>query len=240
MIKRNETIDVIRGLAVIGMVVFHILFLINFLQIYKIDIFSSFIINILGFSVRVTFFLLVGISSVILFQKSADYKEYIRKQLLRINKTLYSGILITAVTFVFFNEGVIYFGVLHSIALGILLSFLFVRNSNTSLVLGVIMLTLKSFLLFCTNDFYPLTFVFGFSCSIPNTFDYFPIVPWVGYIFLGQAYGKEILEATSKLKIANYKILKFVKLCGKHALIIYLVHIPIIFSLLSILKLLIE
>src|SRR5688572_4570635 len=114
MNNRYELIDMLRGLAVWGMVVYHVIFLINFLDIYQTYIQSSLGIQILGYVVRVIFFVLVGVSTVIIYHKTQN-SNFVFKQLKRVNKVLWSGILITIACLVIFPNNAIYFGVLHSI-----------------------------------------------------------------------------------------------------------------------------
>ena len=67
--------------------------------------------------------------------------------------------------------------------------------------------------------------------------DYFPLLPNLGYFLLGAFLGKTVYkEKESLLPNANLKdpIIGFLCFCGKHSLLIYLVHQPVIAALLGI------
>lgn len=57
--------------------------------------------------------------------------------------------------------------------------------------------------------------------------DYFPIFPWVFLFFSGGILGKVFLKSRREERHdeVEFRVLKFL---GRHSLIIYLVHIPVI------------
>lgn len=232
MNKRYQFIDILRGIAVIGMIFYHIVFLADFFQIINLNIEYSLWMLVLGNLVRILFFGLVGVSTYLISLKY-DKRPYFIKQLGRANKILWAGILMTFATFLIFPQYTIYFGALHSIALGILLAGLFARYETLNFLLGVSLLTLNIILANCSDLFYPLSYVLGLSCTALPTFDYFPFLPWLGYIFLGQSFAKELLRLGENFKTNKFYLVEY---CGRHALSLYILHIPLLYLIILLIK----
>ena len=72
-----------------------------------------------------------------------------------------------------------------------------------------------------------------------STVDYFPIFPWFGIVLVGMFVGNVLYKNYSrsfKLKdLSSKKEVKLLSFLGRHSLIIYLIHQPIIITLLVIL-----
>jgi uncharacterized membrane protein len=60
------------------------------------------------------------------------------------------------------------------------------------------------------------------------TEDFVPLIPWLGVMLVGQ--GMSGLLDLKKFDIAENKISKLLALMGKHGLIIYLIHQPLLFA----------
>tara|TARA_A100001015_G_scaffold160964_1_gene178902 strand:- start:247 stop:525 length:279 start_codon:yes stop_codon:yes gene_type:complete len=78
----------------------------------------------------------------------------------------------------------------------------------------------------------------GFNREIPTTNDFYPLFPWITFYFFGFWFGKIIYEKLSKkengfsMPIDGINmLLKFFEYMGQKALIIYILHQPILFSL---------
>jgi uncharacterized membrane protein len=146
------------------------------------------------------------------------------------------GLVITAVTFIYPGRGFVLFGVLHCIGLSIVLSYPLLPYRRLNLLFGgaiVIAGAIISWYTFATPAFVWLGFVPPDFYSI----DYFPILPWFGVVLIGvflgntlyQNHGGAIGEGSSK-RAAPLRSFCYL---GRHSLIIYLLHQPIILALLS-------
>ena len=61
--------------------------------------------------------------------------------------------------------------------------------------------------------------------------DYFPLLPYLGFFLMGSALGRSLYRnKTSLLPKVNERnfIIRFLSLCGKQSLWIYLLHQPIL------------
>lgn len=147
-------------------------------------------------------------------------------------------------------ESLILFNVLHLLTVGIFIYslVLFIERrlsispELTNMLMGMsglcIMMIGRYIKLFdhCTDNmlFLPI----GFSIQgMPTMADYLPIFPWLGIFFVGAAIGRaSYSDKKSKLPDrpeAVRKIASPIEFLGRHALVIYIVHQPIIYGLLA-------
>ncbi len=145
-------------------------------------------------------------------------------------KLLIFAALVTLFTSIFVPEGTIYFGILHFFAASSFLVPLFIRYNRLNLVAGLSIVT-AGFYLQQTDFNFSYLFWLGFMPRGFSTFDYFPLIPWLGVLLLGVYFGKSIAGMTANIRFNNRLAGKFVFL-GKNSLTVYLVHQPILIILL--------
>ncbi len=78
---------------------------------------------------------------------------------------------------------------------------------------------------------FPYLFWLGFMPRDFFTFDYFPLIPWLGALMLGIYFGKYIVRRTAALKFESRFATAFMFL-GKNSLTVYLIHQPVLIFLL--------
>ena len=234
-IQRFWEIDLLRGIAIVLMIIYNTLYDLNYFNIYKID-FHSGIFQIYTYGVAI-FFILVGISLSLSYsraKKNLTKKQLQFKFLKRGLKIFGLGLLITLVTWIYLNDGFVVFGVLHCIGISIILVYPFLQFHYKNLLLGITFILVGILLKTLTFDFYWLVWL-GFSPSQFYTVDYFPLIPWFGVVLIGIFIGKNLYPDYKRrfnLKdLSNYKIVAKLSFLGCHSLIIYLVHQPIIIAL---------
>ncbi|ADB58854.1 heparan-alpha-glucosaminide N-acetyltransferase [Archaeoglobus profundus] len=159
------------------------------------------------------------------FYVSYTQKRSLKRILKRFIRLMSLGLLITAVTAILFKEGTIYFGILHFLALAWILAIPFYHLKSLSVVLAavfIILYPLVDSVHAQTLAFLPL----GITPPSFYTFDYFPIFPWFGILLLGFKFGEAVMKSRG-----NVKNFKFVCLLGRNSLKIYLLHQPILVSI---------
>lgn len=226
-------IDLLRGLAVIIMIVFHFLFDLIFFANYSIDLYSGFWYWI-GRLAAVSMLFLVGVSLTISFNRK---KQSFGFFFLRGIKIFALGLFITLITFLFLPQGTIWFGVLHSIGFSIILGYFFIKRKKLALIIGSILILIGIFLSQFSFNFAWLLWLGLFPKNF-YTFDYFPLLPWFGIVLLGIFAGNKFYAQGNRSfelkESGNNLFAKIVSFLGRNSLTIYLIHQPILILFLKI------
>lgn len=233
MKKRIWELDAFRGICVLGMLIVH--FVYDLTELYRLvswqpgDTFAW--VQRWG---GVLFLLLSGIC-VTLGRRS------IRRGLIVFG----CGLLCTAVTVGMYRLGLsgngiqIYFGVLHCLGVCMILWPVFRRLpwwALLSLGIGIIVTGLWVFEPMRVS--YPWLLPLGIQPGGLITSDYFPLFPNLGFFLLGSALGKTLYRRQQSLlprvNDRNF-LLRFLQLCGRQSLWIYLLHQPVFSGLFALL-----
>jgi len=230
MNKRYSEVDILRGIAVVMMVIFHFVFDLNYFNVYKFNIYNGFWLYFARL-IAIIFIFLVGVSlTLVYYRKNYGFLDYFKKG----SVVFGFGLLITLVTYLFLREGTIIFGILHFIGIAIILGSLFLSFKNLNLILGAILIGLG----FYINKFivsYPWLVWFGLKFNNFYTLDYFPLLPWFGVILLGIYFGK-VLYPKGKRRFNINLENKYLSFLGRHSLVIYLLHQPILILVINLFK----
>jgi uncharacterized membrane protein len=139
------------------------------------------------------------------------------------------GLLVTFCTWLFLQEGFIVFGILHLIGVSILLSPLFFRCKKWNIVLGFLCIVIGFFFTTRTGPIWLLPL--GIHPATFFSVDYEPIFPWFGVVLIGMGLGEylypEGVRCFTLPQIPEIVFRPFAFL-GRHSLLIYLVHQPLI------------
>ncbi|MCC7572233.1 MAG: DUF1624 domain-containing protein [Candidatus Methanofastidiosum sp.] len=230
-------IDVLRGIAIIMMVLYHLSYDLYFLGDFPIKIYSL-SWTLFQRTTASLFLLLVGVSLTISYSKikgKYSKKVIFQRNLKRGLKIFLWGVLITLFTFVFLGNGIILFGILHLIGVSIIISYPLLDYKYKNLGLGLIIIMLGLYLGKFTFDT-PYLLWLGFEPQSFFSFDYFPLLPWYGIVLIGIFLGN-LAYSNSKRRFnipdfSNNLITRLLSFLGKHSLKIYLIHQPIIILLL--------
>ncbi len=229
MKKRIWELDAFRGLCILGMVVVHLF--VDLYEIYgivdgKLPGWFNFI-RIWG---SLLFFLLSGTCATL-------GKRCVKRGLIVFG----GGMACTLVTVGLYHLGLfpksmsIYFGVLHCLGSCMLLWALCKKLPNWLLaILAVAIIAGGIYLQDVVLVDYPWLVPLGFTYEGFATSDYFPLLPNLGYFLLGAVFGRVVYKnKESLLPKANLKnpILATLLFVGKHSLLIYLLHQPVLSGL---------
>lgn len=228
--NRIPLIDSIRGIAIILMVLYHVVFdLENFLGFTHIDSQNGFWLYE-GRLSAILFILISGISTSLLFKKYPIH-EARSKNLKRALKTLLWALVITGISTFVQRDMAIHFGILHFLATSIVLStFCLKINPKIIFLSAIIIITITPIAkanLPASNWFLPL----GKTAINYSSWDYYPLLPWFAVVLIGLSLGKII--PWHKISIPKMPLLGKI---GRHSLAIYLLHQPIIIGTLFLLQ----
>lgn len=229
--KRFWEIDYARGLAVALMVLFNYSFALDYFRIYSIAdgwiywwLFPRIIAGI--------FIFLVGMSLTISYSRNKSKSRLA----IRGAKIFALGMLATAATWLLFPQETIWFGILHLIGISIILSVIFLKFERLNLFLGILLAAIGVYLSNFTFDF-PWLLWLGFAPSF-STFDYFPLLPWLGLVLVGMFFGRRLYK-NGRTRVKRKPLTGSGVVCflGRHSLIIYVLHQPVLLLILHALAL---
>lgn len=236
--KRYTLIDILRGLAVIAMIAYHTVW--DLVYVYGIEVgdFSEYNQNrvIMQRLIRWSFIILSGFC----FQMG-NHK-------LKRGLTVFGGgVIITAVTMVVMPEFPIHLGVLTFMGSAMLLMILpdkLLRHVNGWVGFGV------SLALFLATEFVPegilgrgawsvelpwqwysnyFTTWLGLPSPLFYSADYVPLIPWIFGFCMGY-FSYSIFKKHNWLKALSSVRFKPLEWVGRNALIIYMLHQPLVYG----------
>ena len=226
---RYSEIDLLRTMAILGMIVYHSAFDLAFFHGVDLNVFSGGW-WMLARSVAIIFLILVGISFAISWERTPQYKKYARRGAV----ILACAMLITIVTYVLDPTTYIRFGILHLIGIATLLLPLFARFKSFAFVPGLLLMFAGQWM----QSIHPETSLLIPLGMYPASFtslDYFPLVPWFGVILIGVSFGNVlyIKNLSWRATVPFDRLPRIFSWPGRHALWIYMIHQPLILALLA-------
>ncbi len=218
--QRLLWVDAVRGFAIVLMVIFHFCYDLRYFGYVDWHIpngphwwpFRYLIITLFIFT--------VGVSLSLAHKNHFNQSTFIK----RIAQLIVSAAAITIMSLFLFPKAWIYFGILHFIAAASLLGILLVRAPYISLVIGGVILV--GYWLGLLSNTWPFEW---FSQWLPDdTEDFVPLFPWLGVMYIGVGFAG--VFPIKKFDISRNKLTNNLGFIGKHGLIIYLVHQPLLFA----------
>ncbi len=142
------------------------------------------------------------------------------------------AVLVSLVTLALFGTRWIYFGVLHFFTLAALLTRPVLSRPAILGWGGVGLLLLAQVLASPLMDSRPLNWI-GLAAHKPATEDYAPLVPWLGLYWLGAWLQLRFPHWSGAQALTSARPTRLFALLGRHALLIYMLHQPLLFGLMS-------
>ncbi len=220
---RMQAIDFARGINIVLMVLFNWSVTLDFFRIVQMpaDFLYSFVFPR---AIAAVFIFLSGVVAYASYKKLK--KGFGRRYFVRGAKLAVFASLITLATRVFFPAETIFFGILHFFAMSSFIAPLLMNRGRFNLVAGIAVILLGAWLQ--TIDFNsPYLLWLGLVPKNFFTFDYFPLLPWLGALMLGVYFGKTVIDRASNIKMKG-KIPSMFSFLSKNSLTIYLVHQPLL------------
>ena len=243
--RRVILIDELRGLCILLMVVYHAFF--NLVHIFGVNIsafHAPFLQSFLQPLVAGIFVMISGIVS-----------RYSRSCLKRGVLVFLCGMAITAATFFFMPGQLILFGILHLLGLCMIIQGIISKSAGVTrpdrfpALPGALIFLAIFFATYDVPRGYLGFMGRAFSIRLPevlytniwlsplgfpgggfSSMDYFPIIPWMFLFFAGSCLSTTFQSgAMPEFFYKNH--CRFLSATGRHTLIIYLLHQPILYGL---------
>jgi uncharacterized membrane protein len=224
-------VDAARGCALAMMIAYHFSFDLNLFAGLGIDFNRD--PRWLGFRVLIVslFLLLVGVSQSLSLRQGLKRGWYLK----RLGLLAGCAGLITLTTRLVFPDTYIFFGILHFIAVASVLGLLTWRLYRLNLVLGLVLIVIGIGVAHPWFDQAWLQWV-GLMTHKPPTEDYVPLLPWFGVVLIGQFLGRWLMQTPRGMGMMEWTSTRppsrLLAWGGRHSLLIYMVHQPLLFGLL--------
>jgi uncharacterized membrane protein len=239
--ERYVSLDVLRGFAVLWMTLFHFAFDLNHFGWIQQDFYRSPWWTVQRACIVSLFLLCVGMGQAIALAQHQSASRFWR----RWAQIAACAVLVSAGSFLMFPNSWIYFGVLHGIALMLLVVRVSAHWGRWLWVAGAVAVAAGVFAPHLHAmlgdggrilDARTLNWI-GLISKKPITEDYAPLLPWLGVVWWGLALGQWLLKTRPNL--SNVGVLprwaqQTLAWIGRRSLSWYMVHQPILIGALTV------
>ena len=227
---RYDRLDALRGGAIVWMAVFHFCFDLNYFglwhprQIFPLDPFwttqRACIVSLFVFC--------AGLSQAVALDGAAGWPRLDRRFWRRWAQVAGCAVLVSAGSALMFPQTWISFGVLHGLAVMLILCRLAARLRTGLWPLGALCLALPLWLQFAWLDNRMGNWI-GLVTRKPITEDFVPVLPWLGVMLWGLAAGQWLLRRRrAALAGALPQALQPLAGLGRWSLSFYMLHQPVL------------
>ncbi len=229
---RVAVIDVARGVALVGMALYHLSWDLAYFHLAPADLPTTPSMRLYSHAVAGAFLMLAGASLALAHRGGLRWRAFLR----RLGVVGAAAALLTLATYLYAPQEAIFFGILHCIAVASVLAAPLLRLPAWVAV-ALSALVLAAPWLIVSAAFNPPALVWlGLGTILPRTLDWRPLAPWSGLVFLGLALTRLNFQRLSVSQLWGWRPSaapgRTLAWAGRHSLAIYLIHQPILFALL--------
>ena len=231
---RVPAVDVARGVAIVAMVVYHLSWDLTFFHLVDWPVEDGRFWRVFRTLIAGSFLTLVGVGLVLAGRDGLNRRRFTR----RLAAILAGALAISGATWFILPGAWIFFGILHCIALASLLGLLVLRWPVWLLLAAAA--TVAALPPVAADPVFdrPWLLWVGLGTVPPVTNDYVPLVPWFAWTLAGVALGRLLLRP-GRLTPAIWHwpgqgaAARALAWGGRHSLVVYLVHQPVLIALIA-------
>ena len=222
--NRWPILDLARGWAVVAMVVFHFTWDLGYFQLISYDISTETSGRIAAHLIAGSFLFLSGVGLALAHRGGLKSDAYLK----RLGRIALAAALVSVGTWFAMRDDWIFFGILHCIALTSLAALPFL-GLPVWVIAGAAIISLAAPLVLNLPIFdVPWLYWLGLNTTLPRTNDYVPFFPWFGIVLSGVGLGRLALGSPLwRTRFEAPRAVKKLQFAGRHSLVIYLVHQPL-------------
>jgi uncharacterized membrane protein len=227
---RVHLLDLARGIAILAVIAYHFCWDLEEFGVVQFDLFVAPFWLAARTAIAGAFLFIAGVSLVLAAAPGIDWRRWG----IRFAKIFAAAVLVSVVTYLNFPKAWVFFGILHLLALASVIGLAFVPVPAVLTALaGVVLLAIE----YAPQDWLSADWLLwlGLGTQEVRAVDYTPVAPWLGFFLFGIAAGRLLLAAPFWPRIGQVRLTDpvgtAVRFLGRHTLIIYLVHQPILFGL---------
>jgi uncharacterized membrane protein len=235
--NRLWEVDTVRGIAVVLMVFYHFVFDLAYFDVYAADMYRG-PWQVFARSIGTTFIVVMGVSLTLRHNRlrlELGQGKLFRKYLARGATLVGWGMVITVVTYFVVGRGFVVFGILHLLGLSTVLAFPFLRSRWSSLAGGLVVLGVGFYVNQLVSEG-PWLIWLGVQEFGRFMVDWYPMFPWFGFALVGAFLGFTLWPGGRRRfglpDLSQTAPVRGLTFLGRHSLLIYLIHQPILFGIL--------
>lgn len=238
--ERFDRLDALRGVAIVWMTLFHFCFDLNYFGFLNFNFYEDPLWTWQRTCIVTLFLFCAGSGQAVAQTKALRWSRFFK----RWSQVVGASALVTVGSYVVYPKSFIYFGILHAIAVMLLIVRSTLRWSFLYWVIGPALIGL----LFLAPSVHqqnpqleflnePLMNWLGFISRKPITEDYVPLIPWLGVLMLGYALGQWVLKNRTHWFSGELKSnFRWLAVLGRWSLSYYLIHQPVLFGFVFLLR----
>jgi uncharacterized membrane protein len=233
---RYDSIDALRGAAIVWMTAFHFCFDLNHFGWWKQNFYTDPFWTWQRTAIISLFLFCAGLGQAVAVAQAQSWKRFWK----RWGQIAACALLVTAGSLWMFPKSFIYFGVLHGIAVMLVLVRLSAGWGRWLWLAGAVALALKPVATAAHGLWPALDFLnlpawnwLGLVSRKPVTEDYVPLIPWLGVMWWGMAAGRWLLARHPALLARRMPPpMAPLSWLGRWSLSWYMLHQPVLIGLL--------
>jgi uncharacterized membrane protein len=225
--KRIEGLDALRGIAIVAMAVYHFCFDLRYFGVTRSDFEHDPFWLTARTLILSSFLVIAGVSAVLARRDVGARSRWLRHA----GVIAGAALLVSAASYAMFPRSYIWFGVLHAIAVSLLLAWPLVSRPALAAATGIAVIASGIAFAHPAFDNRALGWI-GFMTAKPITEDYVPLFPWSGVLLLGITLGHALARRGFAALAPLATAPRWLRFLGRHSLVVYLVHQPLLIGLL--------
>jgi len=229
--QRFDSIDTLRGVAIVWMTLFHLCFDLNHFGLIKENFYFDPFWTWQRTAIVSLFLFCAGLGQAVAVEQGQSWRRFWK----RWAQVAGCALLVTAGSYWMYPQTFIYFGVLHGIALMLVVVRLTAGWGRWLWLAGAIAIAIKFIAAYAHGSSTALGFLdtpawnwLGLIGRKPATEDYVPLVPWLGVMWWGMAAGQWLLRRREGgLRRPVPAVLSPLSWLGRWSLTWYMLHQPV-------------
>jgi uncharacterized membrane protein len=226
--SRFDRLDALRAVAILWMAAFHFCFDLNYYKFIQQNFYGDPFWTVQRSMIVSLFLFCAGFGQAVAWEQGQGWPRFWR----RWAQVAGCALLVTAGSYLMFPRSYISFGVLHGIALMLIITRLTARFGLWLWPLGLVAIALPHVV---RDSFFDsrLTNWVGLVTHKPVTEDYAPLLPWIGVMWWGLAAGQWVLKNRREwVTGALPAVMSPLATLGRWSLSFYMLHQPVLIGLL--------
>lgn len=225
---RIPLVDVLRGLALAAMAIYHFAWDLSFFSLAELGTSENPLWIAFARATAGSFLALVGVGLTLAHGNGVRWRGFLR----RLAMIIAAALAISVTSWFADPDSVILFGILHCIAVSSVIGLLLLR-APLALMIALAAACLAAPSVLTSPAFNGIFWVWlGLASELLPSNDYNPLLPWFGMVLIGIAVARLIPRDKWPAWQPHDLVTRTLALIGRHSLLFYLLHQPVLMGVL--------